>query len=198
MKSKIMMIGVVAAAAMLSVAVARAQCGSGPSGHSCCVKRAGGVTGNEVIGHARGIETYPEEIEETAAGQGGLAVQEPLKTVLDNYLQIQRALANDSTKGVAQSASAISKAAAGEGANRLPAKIGGAAKKLEGVQNVKSARQAFKELSDALIQHVGAQKIAGLRVAYCPMVKASWLQTENRLNNPYMGRSMPECGEFKN
>jgi hypothetical protein len=30
------------------------------------------------------------------------------------------------------------------------------------------------------------------------MVKASWLQTEKEIKNPYMGKSMLDCGEFKN
>jgi len=34
--------------------------------------------------------------------------------------------------------------------------------------------------------------------AYCPMVKASWLQASKDINNPYMGKSMLTCGVLKN
>jgi hypothetical protein len=30
------------------------------------------------------------------------------------------------------------------------------------------------------------------------MVKASWLQTEKNITNPYMGKEMLTCGELKN
>jgi hypothetical protein len=39
--------------------------------------------------------------------------------------------------------------------------------------------------------------VSGLKVAYCPMVKHSWLQAENTLQNPFYGRAMPGCGEFR-
>ncbi len=29
------------------------------------------------------------------------------------------------------------------------------------------------------------------------MVKASWLQTGKEIRNPYLGKSMPMCGEIK-
>jgi hypothetical protein len=34
--------------------------------------------------------------------------------------------------------------------------------------------------------------------AYCPMAKASWLQTEKDVKNPCMGKAMLDCGELKN
>jgi hypothetical protein len=33
---------------------------------------------------------------------------------------------------------------------------------------------------------------------YCPMVKASWLQKETDIKNPYMGKAMLICGTLKN
>jgi len=34
--------------------------------------------------------------------------------------------------------------------------------------------------------------------AYCPMVKASCVATEKEIKNPYMGKSMLDCGVLKN
>ena len=36
----------------------------------------------------------------------------------------------------------------------------------------------------------------GVRVAYCPMVKKSWLQTGGEIANPYYGSGMLRCGSF--
>ena len=37
----------------------------------------------------------------------------------------------------------------------------------------------------------------GVKLAYCPMVKASWLQKGDTIRNPYYGSAMLECGEFR-
>ena len=62
-----------------------------------------------------------------------------------------------------------------------------------------AAREAFKTLSDSLIQYLNAQKIpAGTYyVAYCPMAKASWVQTDKTIMNPSMGKGMLHCGQIK-
>jgi hypothetical protein len=36
-----------------------------------------------------------------------------------------------------------------------------------------------------------------VKVAYCPMVRKSWLQKDGTISNPYYGSSMQTCGEFK-
>ena len=32
---------------------------------------------------------------------------------------------------------------------------------------------------------------------YCPMAKASWLQTSKEVANPYLGKAMNTCGEVR-
>ena len=67
-------------------------------------------------------------------------------------------------------------------------------------KDIKAARQAFKPLSASLVKYLADNK-AGRGIyheAYCPMVKASWLQTEKTIKNPYMGKEMLTCGELKN
>jgi hypothetical protein len=47
--------------------------------------------------------------------------------------------------------------------------------------------------------HLKEQKVpaGSYYVAYCPMAKASWLQTSKTILNPYMGTSMVHCGQIK-
>ena len=127
-------------------------------------------------------------------------LMEPVKSVLDNYLAIQKELVKDSIKGVDEHATAIAKAVKGDDMKMLPAEVATQAEKLANAKDLKAAREADKPLSASLIKYLADNK-AGKGVyheAYCPMAKASWLQTDKAIKNPYMGRSMPGCGELKN
>ena len=37
----------------------------------------------------------------------------------------------------------------------------------------------------------------GVKVAFCPMVRKPWLQTASAIDNPYYGKSMLTCGNFR-
>jgi Cu(I)/Ag(I) efflux system membrane fusion protein len=58
-----------------------------------------------------------------------------------------------------------------------------------------SARAAFKPLSETLIKVLGdsSVKFGPYVEAYCPMVKAHWLQAGTTVSNPF-GSSMARCG----
>jgi hypothetical protein len=43
----------------------------------------------------------------------------------------------------------------------------------------------------------GWSDLGDVKLTYCPMVKASWLQKEDKIRNPYYGSTMLECGQFK-
>ena len=63
-----------------------------------------------------------------------------------------------------------------------------------------ATRIAFQPLSGSLIAVLAKNHVqtGGLHAAFCPMVKASWLQTDGTtIHNPYMGSVMPDCGSFK-
>jgi len=126
-------------------------------------------------------------------------LMEPVKSVYDHYLKIQTELAKDSTKGVDEHAKAIVKAVRGDDMKMLPADVAKQADALAATKDIKAAREAFKPLSASLAKYLNDNKVKGVyHEAYCPMVKASWLQTEKEIKNPYMGKSMLDCGEFKN
>ena len=84
-------------------------------------------------------------------------------------------------------------------AKRLSPRIAEQAEALGQAKSLGSARAAFKVLSESLIVYLKAQHVPPgvYYVAYCPMAKASWLQTDKTIINPYMGKSMVHCGQIK-
>jgi hypothetical protein len=128
------------------------------------------------------------------------ALMQPVKLVYDQYLKIQEELAKDSLKGVVEHAATIAKAVRGDEMKMLPLDVAKQADALAGAKNLKAVREAFKPLSASLIKYLAEQKFpqGTYHEAYCPMVKASWLQSDKDIRNPYMGKAMLTCGEFKN
>lgn len=128
------------------------------------------------------------------------ALMEPVKSVYDHYLKIQSELAKDSLKGVEEQASAIAKAVLGDDMKMLSPDVARQAETLAKAKDLKAAREAFKPLSASLIKYLADHKTGKgvYHEAYCPMAKASWLQTEKEIKNPYYGKSMLDCGTLKN
>ena len=128
------------------------------------------------------------------------ALMEPVKSVLDHYLKIQGELAKDSIKGVDEHAAAIAKAVKGDDMKMLSPDVAKQADMLAQAKDLKAARAAFKPLSASLVKYLADNKagVGTYHEAYCPMVKASWLQTGKAIKNPYMGKEMLSCGELKN
>jgi Cu(I)/Ag(I) efflux system membrane fusion protein len=119
-------------------------------------------------------------------------------SIVDPYLDIQTALAQDRADEVRAKAGEIATAATALGAPAM--KIDTAAVQLASAGEVADARQKFGTLSDAMIAYMDGLHLKapdGVRTAYCPMAKKPWLQKGDTLANPYYGTSMPTCGEFK-
>jgi len=128
------------------------------------------------------------------------ALMQPVKSVLDQYLMIQTELAKDSVRGLDEHASAIAKAVKGDEMKMLSPDVAKQAETLAKAKDIKAAREAFKPLSTSLVKYLADNKAGKgtYHEAYCPMVKASWLQTGKDITNPYMGKSMLNCGVLKN
>ena len=128
------------------------------------------------------------------------ALMEPVKSVLGHYLMIQAELAKDSVKGLDGHANAIAKAVKGDEMKMLSPDVAKQAESLAKVKDIKAAREAFKPLSASLVKYLADNKAGKgtYHEAYCPMVKASWLQTGKDIKNPYMGKAMLSCGTLKN
>ena len=123
----------------------------------------------------------------------------PVQSVYDHYILVQAALTRDSLAGVSAAATAIASAAQGDPLKSLPPKVTQQAQALAKAKDLATARAAFKALSESLIQYFKHQKVpaGSYYVAYCPMARASWLQTNKTILNPYLGQSMLHCGEIQ-
>lgn len=127
-------------------------------------------------------------------------LMQSVKSVYDFYLKIQAELAKDSIKGLNENADAIAKAVRGDEMKMLSPDVAKQAEALAKAKDLKSAREAFKPLSALLVKYLADNKAGKgtYHEGYCPMVKASWLQTEKDIKNPYMGKAMLTCGTLKN
>ena len=197
--------GLLAGAALFAVPAARAQCGAGGPGAGCCARAhnygyypplyvtPAPAPPTPAPGPARSAQDSGQ----SANPQSAAPLTAQVKAALDNYLSIQASLASDSLQGLPQRASAIAQSVQNDSAKALPTDVAKQANSPAKAGDLESARAAFKVLSESLIKYVKANIITGLHEAYCPMAKASWLQVGTQINNPYMGRSMAMCGEFK-
>ena len=120
-------------------------------------------------------------------------------TVFDQYIRIQTALAQDSIENVRASAAAIRNSVQSDPDKTLPVAVVHQAETLAKASDIKTAREAFKPLSDSLIKYLAGNKAhAGHYVkVYCPMANARWLQAGTAVNNPYFGKSMARCGKIE-
>jgi hypothetical protein len=130
-----------------------------------------------------------------------------MKPIAEAYLAVQAQLAQDGMTDVVKHAAAIKQAVAkldpktvnGQHAGHfaaLPEKIATAAAALEGAQDIKAAREAFKALSRPVVMWASMSKPEGISVMYCSMAKGSWLQNDTAVRNPYYGKQMLACGEI--
>lgn len=129
---------------------------------------------------------------------GVAEASEALKKVVASYIEIQTQLAADKIDAIKGPARAIVSDAGTMGESG--ADIVAAAKTVERASDLKKAREAFGKLSDVVIAAAkadGWKDLDGVKLAYCPMVRNSWLQKDERVRNPYYGSLMLECGEFR-
>jgi hypothetical protein len=194
MNNKLVIIAVVTLGLARSpVLLAQGCCGGGAMKEGCSMGGMGGADGH--TGHVPTAATTASA--DTAPVKPVFA--QPVQLVFDNYIKVQEALVENSLKGLSTAGAAMAKAIQGDSQQALPAKVATQAEALGKAKDLAAARAAFKTLSDSLIEYLqGQQAAAGTyHVAYCPMAKASWIQIGTTVMNPYMGRSMPHCGQLK-
>ena len=123
----------------------------------------------------------------------------PAGTFVDAYLRIHQALQADRVDSIRGDAVAIAADAALAGSPG--AAIRAAAATLGDTDTLVAARAAFGALSDRLIAFIRASNGArdpDLSIAFCPMAQKYWLQKGERIQNPYYGKAMPDCGRIVN
>ena len=125
------------------------------------------------------------------------------RAIVDPYLKIAAALADDTTDGVRANAGNIATAATALGSPAM--KIDTTAMQLAGVAaaatpDIKDVRDKFGALSEAIDTYMTGLHLTapdGVKVAVCPMVQKPWMQEGATIANPYFGKEMPTCGSFR-
>jgi hypothetical protein len=130
-----------------------------------------------------------------AAGALFAAPAEPLPKygceLLTAYVPIAIAFADDDLKTAQTAAAVLSKQAESNGLIGIVAQ----AKAVAEAPDMAKARTAFEMLSEEVEPlTVTEDKVT---VMYCPMARASWVQPNGPVANPYYGKSMLRCGAPK-
>jgi hypothetical protein len=192
---KTTLLTIVATAALLwpSALSARHCCRAAHGGH----QHSGTAHQDHASGHQPNAAAHQHGI--TPRQEPAHELPQPARAAFDNYIKIQIALASDSMEGIHVATTAMLKAIESDAEQTLPAELNRPVRSLAMARDVKAARQAFKPVSDALIQHLEANPDHAGRYArvYCAMADSRWLQTEHEVTNPYFGSSMLRCGEFE-
>ena len=131
------------------------------------------------------------------------AETEMSRAVVDPYLKIQVSLAGDTTDGVHANADTVARAAGALGAPA--ARIRDAAVQLSDASkteaaDIRNVREKFGTMSEEIDTYMTDRKLTppgGVKVAFCPMMQKPWLQTGDKVSNPYYGKEMPTCGSFQ-
>ena len=81
------------------------------------------------------------------------------------------------------------------GAKKAAADLGTTGSELANSKSLDDARSAFVKISAEAEKMVAGQ--SGYYVMHCPMLKKDWVQTTEKVSNPYAGKQMLTCGEVK-
>ena len=81
------------------------------------------------------------------------------------------------------------------GAKKAATELGPAGADLLKSNSLDEARTAFSKLSGEAEKMAAGQ--SGYYVMHCPMKNKDWVQTNEKVENPYGGKEMLSCGEVK-
>ena len=158
-------------------------------------------------------EDEPEVRNEGAHHEVPPAFLSELRPVYSGYLRLQEALAADDLERGVESLRELSGTLQAVAENELPASLAGEWRRAKTVlhaaataglnaADIAAMRLAFRDLSTttiALANHLGHDLPEPLVVAHCPLAfdhGADWIQSGERVENPYFGESMYRCGEI--
>ena len=138
----------------------------------------------------------------------------PVKEIVNGYLQLKNALANDNGKDAASAGNTMVTAFSQFDKSVLPAEQKKTYEDIEGDakehaehigkngSNIKHQREHFDMLSKDMYELVKTFG-AGQQLYYdhCPMYNnnkgADWISEKKEISNPYLGKEMPTCGTVK-
>jgi hypothetical protein len=123
----------------------------------------------------------------------------PMPTaILEPYLSIQSALANDSIDGVQMNAGNLTTAATSLGSPAV--KIDTAAAQLTSANELPDARQKFGNLTQAVLNYMDGLHLtlpSDVHLAVCDADQRRWLQRGDAIANPYSGTAAGACGALR-
>jgi protein SCO1/2 len=120
-----------------------------------------------------------------------------LSALLDPSVRIQQALNVGRVDGVREHARDVATQAKALGPDAEAIRL--AATEIDRRLAIAAVRSAFGALGDAILAYAKDRHAtfgAGVKVAYCPMVRKYWLQRGETIQNPYYGQQMSDCGRF--
>src|SRR5690625_373123 len=131
----------------------------------------------------------------------------PLGNVVDAYIELVDALADDDPAGAHAAASALDQALRAVDSSdaawlRLRGRMTSAISNMHGGHGLEPVREHLPELTGALETAVTTlgRDVGTLHRAHCPMAfdfeGADWLQRSATIANPYFGEEMPGCGSI--
>ncbi len=156
-------------------------------------------------------QTTPAVTESSVPLAVSATARAPLRPVVEGYLRIQQALANDDLPSAQEAGQHLHGALAKVSMDApfredwagLSVAIGAAAHAIGAATSLEQARNAFETLStsiERLLVLFGNPTDDSLRVAFCPMAAgsagAAWVQAGDTVDNAYFGASMKTCGDF--
>lgn len=124
-----------------------------------------------------------------------------MKPVLEHYLTLQAALADDQLDAARAAARQLEDLADDLEDHDVPAlddladAIEDHADALSDARDIATARAAFKRLTAPMEQWQATAKVDGIDTVFCPMADGRWLQRTGAVKNPYHGKEMLACGE---
>jgi hypothetical protein len=118
--------------------------------------------------------------------------------VFGDYFEIQRALAGDTLENVAAHARGIADRVRQDTGGLFRPELAAQAEALATARDLTTARQIFKAVSGYLIQTYRAGNGPGgaIREAHSPAANVNWLQRDDIVQNPYLGKSGLHFGTF--
>lgn len=130
-----------------------------------------------------------------------------MNQVLQNYFNVEKALVNDDGKLANKSAKDLVAAIAKVNAVPLDAtqktswttygeKLRYNSQHISESKSIDHQREHFSALSDEMFGLLKSFKThPTVYQQYCPMKKQYWLNESKKIQNPYYGKEMPDCGK---
>lgn len=173
-----------------------------PGSGSVPVHNHGGME-DSVMAESDHSEHNPQE----AGGDISEEFKQEFSVLTETYLDVKNALVDSEIEQAIQHAENMFLELEAMGQHRLSGdahvawmemyeELTESVKALTEAGNPKDIRKPFDSLSELIVEAVKTFGIDGIVYhQYCPMADASWLSSEEQIENPYMPETMPGCGE---